>query len=72
MPDMQLENNTKRLRQACFKANYKKRKIMGMNMDLQSSSSCSNFNIGSSKNWEAYVDENDYYDHELYWTTMYL
>lgn len=24
MPDLQLEDNTKRLRQACFKANYKK------------------------------------------------
>ncbi|XP_062029044.1 protein RKD2-like [Rosa rugosa] len=31
-PDMQLEDNTKRLRQACFKANYKKRKIMGKNL----------------------------------------
>ncbi|KAL6181627.1 hypothetical protein ACLB2K_048278 [Fragaria x ananassa] len=31
-PDMQLEDHTKRLRQACFKANYKKRKIMGMNL----------------------------------------
>ena len=31
MPDMQLEDNTKRLRQACFKANYKKRKLMGSN-----------------------------------------
>ncbi|XP_050376486.1 protein RKD2-like [Argentina anserina] len=31
-PDMQLEDNTKRLRQACFKANYKKRKLMGMNL----------------------------------------
>ena len=29
-PDMQLEDNTKRLRQACFKANYKKRKLLGM------------------------------------------
>ncbi|XP_004508743.1 protein RKD4 [Cicer arietinum] len=28
MPDMQLEDGTKRLRQACFKANYKKRKLM--------------------------------------------
>ncbi|XP_040987633.1 protein RKD1-like [Juglans microcarpa x Juglans regia] len=27
IPDMQLEDNTKRLRQACFKANYKKRKL---------------------------------------------
>lgn len=30
LPDMQLEDNTKRLRQACFKANYKKRRLMGM------------------------------------------
>lgn len=30
IPDMQLEDNTKRLRQACFKANYKKRKLKGM------------------------------------------
>ncbi|CAI9112073.1 OLC1v1012448C1 [Oldenlandia corymbosa var. corymbosa] len=29
VPDMQLEDKTKRLRQACFKANYKKRKLMG-------------------------------------------
>ncbi|PNX73171.1 protein RKD1 [Trifolium pratense] len=28
MPDMELEYRTKRLRQACFKANYKKRKLM--------------------------------------------
>ncbi|GAU38729.1 hypothetical protein TSUD_208400 [Trifolium subterraneum] len=28
MPDMELEHRTKRLRQACFKANYKKRKLM--------------------------------------------
>ncbi|KAG2679271.1 hypothetical protein I3843_11G044300 [Carya illinoinensis] len=27
IPDMQLEDNTKRLRQACFKASYKKRKL---------------------------------------------
>nr|XP_027122331.1 protein RKD3-like [Coffea arabica] len=30
IPHLQLEDNTKRLRQACFKANYKKRKLMGM------------------------------------------
>ncbi|KAL6584005.1 hypothetical protein OROMI_003294 [Orobanche minor] len=29
IPDMQLEDTTKRLRQAFFKANYKKRKLMG-------------------------------------------
>ncbi|CAN6585158.1 unnamed protein product [Malus baccata var. baccata] len=33
-PDMQLEDNTKRLRQACFKANYKKRKVMGTNSEV--------------------------------------
>ncbi|KAI4343880.1 hypothetical protein L6164_011177 [Bauhinia variegata] len=42
-PDLQLEDYTKRLRQACFKANYKKRKLMGMEMGsidfLQRSSS---------------------------------
>ena len=27
MPDLQLKDKTKRLRQACFKANYKKRKL---------------------------------------------
>ncbi|KAG9154744.1 hypothetical protein Leryth_014238 [Lithospermum erythrorhizon] len=30
LPDMQLMEKTKRLRQACFKANYKKRKVMSM------------------------------------------
>ncbi|KAL7098787.1 hypothetical protein ACP275_09G040600 [Erythranthe tilingii] len=30
IPDMQLEDKTKRLRQSFFKANYKKRKLMGM------------------------------------------
>ncbi|KAJ1438934.1 RWP-RK domain [Sesbania bispinosa] len=40
MPDMQLEDHTKRLRQACFKANYKKRKLMGQ-MEPHSSSSFS-------------------------------
>ncbi|XP_038880310.1 protein RKD1-like [Benincasa hispida] len=29
-PDLQLEDNTKRLRQACFKANYKKKKLSGI------------------------------------------
>ncbi|KAJ9163605.1 hypothetical protein P3X46_023255 [Hevea brasiliensis] len=40
-PDMQLERRTKRLRQACFKTNYKKRKLMGM-MDRASSSPSAN------------------------------
>ncbi|KAK4437060.1 protein RKD2 [Sesamum alatum] len=38
IPDLQLEDKTKRLRQACFKANYKKRKLMGMINDSSSSS----------------------------------
>lgn len=37
-PDVQLEDKTKRLRQACFKANYKKRKLVGP-MDSGSTSS---------------------------------
>lgn len=28
-PDMQMEKGTKRLRQACFKANYKRRRLTG-------------------------------------------
>ncbi|KAL5746811.1 hypothetical protein ACOSP7_023786 [Xanthoceras sorbifolium] len=28
VPDLKMEDNTRRLRQACFKANYKKRKLM--------------------------------------------
>lgn len=51
-PDLQLEENTKRLRQACFKANYKKRRLMVMSlMDQQHSSlseseSVNNYKIG--------------------------
>ncbi|KAI3726885.1 hypothetical protein L1987_66691 [Smallanthus sonchifolius] len=30
VPDLKLENNTKRLRQACFKANYKRRRSTGV------------------------------------------
>ncbi|KAK8584166.1 hypothetical protein V6N12_068414 [Hibiscus sabdariffa] len=37
MPDLQLEDKTKRLRQACFKANYKKRKLMTATMIMESS-----------------------------------
>ncbi|TXG50840.1 hypothetical protein EZV62_023364 [Acer yangbiense] len=41
IPDMEMEDKTKRLRQACFKFNYKKRKFMGFNnmlMDAPQSS----------------------------------
>ncbi|XVF09061.1 hypothetical protein REPUB_Repub07fG0058700 [Reevesia pubescens] len=37
MPDLQLEDKTKRLRQACFKANYKKRKLLMESQILSSS-----------------------------------
>ncbi|XP_059281242.1 protein RKD1-like [Lycium ferocissimum] len=36
IPDMELEEKTKRLRQACFKANFKRRRFMGM-AELQAS-----------------------------------
>ncbi|KAL7222636.1 hypothetical protein ACSBR1_024352 [Camellia fascicularis] len=41
VPDMQLEDKIKRLRQACFKASYKKRKLMGTVNSYSSSSSSS-------------------------------
>ena len=43
MPDTELEDTTKRLRQACFKANYKKRKltVTGRRKEPRSSSSSS-------------------------------
>ncbi|XP_016733219.2 protein RKD1 [Gossypium hirsutum] len=39
IPDMDLEDKTKRLRQACFKANYKKRKLVPPSIMNQSPSS---------------------------------
>lgn len=52
VPDMELEGQTKRLRQACFKANYKKRKLVGI-MDshhhqLQPSSFKFNYKVEDS------------------------
>ncbi|TKY55088.1 RKD1 protein [Spatholobus suberectus] len=41
MPDIELEDNTKRLRQACFKANYKKRKLVRRKEPQSSSFSAS-------------------------------
>ncbi|CAJ1944088.1 unnamed protein product [Sphenostylis stenocarpa] len=40
MPDIELEDNTKRLRQACFKANYKKRKLGQREPQCSSWSGC--------------------------------
>lgn len=48
-PDAQLEDKTKRLRQACFKANYKKRKLMaGSNTNVMASRSSTTYNYSSS------------------------
>uniref|UniRef100_A0A803L981 RWP-RK domain-containing protein n=1 Tax=Chenopodium quinoa TaxID=63459 RepID=A0A803L981_CHEQI len=65
MPDLQLETRTKRLRQACFKANYKKRKMINnLNYDVssQSCSSCASnstdyANFGTSKGDDQYGDD---------------
>uniref|UniRef100_A0A7N0ZW49 RWP-RK domain-containing protein n=1 Tax=Kalanchoe fedtschenkoi TaxID=63787 RepID=A0A7N0ZW49_KALFE len=46
MPDVQLEAQTKRLRQACFKANYKKRRLMIMNGLTNSAGSASSSSQG--------------------------
>ncbi|XP_074349900.1 uncharacterized protein LOC141689496 [Apium graveolens] len=52
-PDVDMDGKTKRLRQACFKANYKKRtrnitggrgKMLMMIMDHESNNSCNNYN----------------------------
>ncbi|CAI9753856.1 unnamed protein product [Fraxinus pennsylvanica] len=54
IPDMQLEDKTKRLRQACFKVNYKKRKLLaGMSSMMPESKSA-----GSSDNPAASVEMN--------------
>ncbi|XP_057951008.1 protein RKD1-like [Malania oleifera] len=59
IPDMQLEDKTKRLRQACFKANYKKRKLMGM-MDTQSSFGSNRASIdGSSPLYGSATEDDD-------------
>ena len=49
MPDMQLEHKTKRLRQACFKANYKKRKLVGMADNGSSSSGSSHASLEAGR-----------------------
>ncbi|KAI3521775.1 hypothetical protein L1887_11249 [Cichorium endivia] len=71
IPDLQLEHNTKRLRQACFKANYKKRRTMGVvasstslqsktGHEQQSVSSCSSTCSINLAEYE--VTEDDYGD----------
>ncbi|KAK2987834.1 hypothetical protein RJ640_010616, partial [Escallonia rubra] len=60
VPDMQLEDKTKRLRQACFKANYKKRKIMGMMECSQSSSTSTLASMDVTADcWARGIDEEE-------------
>ncbi|XP_057465837.1 protein RKD1-like [Actinidia eriantha] len=64
-PDTQLHHQTKRLRQECFKANYKKRKLMGMNMVMVEShdSSSTSTNLANSdavdQDYDHRVDDDD-------------
>ncbi|XWS60532.1 hypothetical protein CRYUN_Cryun07bG0044000 [Craigia yunnanensis] len=55
MPDLQLEDKTKRLRQACFKANYKKRKLISM--ESQSSPGGSQTTLDLSKAYQIKSEE---------------
>ncbi|XP_076925878.1 protein RKD1-like [Bidens hawaiensis] len=67
VPDLKLETNTKRLRQACFKANYKRRRTMGvvespltsMNGAQKSVSSCSSTCSIYPAGYEALDCDND-------------
>ncbi|KAK9066546.1 hypothetical protein SSX86_013869 [Deinandra increscens subsp. villosa] len=68
VPDLKLESNTKRLRQACFKANYKRRRTMGVGRVAEaitgpkkSLSSCSSSCSISPDGYEA-QDHEDYGD----------
>ncbi|KAD4385315.1 hypothetical protein R6Q59_010364 [Mikania micrantha] len=47
IPDLQLKDDTKRLRQSCFKANYKKRKTLNVNLKSSSSYSGTGVDYGS-------------------------
>ncbi|XP_030521479.1 uncharacterized protein LOC115734721 [Rhodamnia argentea] len=58
IPDIQLEDKTKRLRQACFKANYKKRKLVGL-MDSGSTSSRSSATAEDDGMSAGFADEED-------------
>lgn len=54
IPDLKLEDKTKRLRQACFKANYKKRKTMG-----KQSSTFTTYGHASSSGSSTCVDDHE-------------
>ncbi|KAF9606137.1 hypothetical protein IFM89_023190 [Coptis chinensis] len=47
-PEVELEENTKKLRQACFKANYKRRKVQGM-LEWKSSPTNSHVNFETTE-----------------------
>ncbi|KAK4485538.1 hypothetical protein RD792_008180 [Penstemon davidsonii] len=68
IPDMQLEDKTKRLRQACFKANYKRRKLMGLvdgsSSKPSSTNKTTNIINSCSSNISSNIDKEDYIDYE--------
>ncbi|KAB2067866.1 hypothetical protein ERO13_A09G242400v2 [Gossypium hirsutum] len=63
MPNMELDDRTKRLRQACFKANYKKRKMMMMGVEEEPSrlaaEAFGSNNDGSRRNEEEEADDDE-------------
>lgn len=64
VPDMQMEDNTKRLRQACFKANYKKRKLMENN-DSQSLHTSREKTVDANFEYGPWNDEEEEAIHSL-------
>nr|GMD37601.1 protein RKD1-like [Ipomoea batatas] len=70
-PDLQLDETTKRLRQACFKANYKKRRLVGMVDSSSSSSSNANSScvpvstLGYGSRVDDIDDDDDEEDEEI-------
>ena len=55
VPDLELEDKTKRLRQACFKANYKKRKLVGTKKTIINQDDSSPYS--STTNRDFYKDD---------------
>ncbi|KAE8668018.1 Protein RKD3 [Hibiscus syriacus] len=64
MPDMELDDKTKRLRQACFKANYKKRKLMMEQRSPRPLVSSSSTTV-SSQAYDMRNEEEEYDDDEM-------
>lgn len=79
-PDIDMDYKTKRLRQACFKANYKKRKtvtggrdkMLMMIMDHDRNNSCNNYDYSpvddqsSSSSNGQYITADSTHDHWTY------